>query len=133
MLKHRFKRLTYIVIMLSIISAGVFYILRAMQQQIQLYLTPSELLQQKKDSRTFQLGGMVNGVSYNKVGVGVWFYVTDFTTNVKVYYSGILPALFKDKKGVVVLGKWHKNYVVAKKVLAKHDENYQPPKIQEVK
>ena len=126
--KNRLEKFIRLFLYFSILSIGVFYILKSMKNEIQLYMTPSELVQYSGNNH-IQLGGLVLQHSTKHTKNGVSFIVTDLKNQVKVYYQGLLPALFKENKGVVVIGDWNKKYVLATKVLAKHDENYMPPKV----
>jgi cytochrome c-type biogenesis protein CcmE len=82
-------------------------------------------------NRTFRLGGLVEAGSVKRDGVNVSFTVTDTVKAVPVRYTGILPDLFKEGKGVVAQGQLQGGEFVAKEVLAKHDENYMPPEAAE--
>ena len=119
--------------MLSI-SLITFFILRALEKNIDLYLTPSDLkavdFNQPDD---FKLGGMVKVGSLEKLGgLEISFVVTDFESEMTVIYEGVLPNLFKENSGVVATGTLNteQNQFIATEILAKHDENYMPVKIE---
>lgn len=125
-------RFIYLVLIVFLVGTGVTLIITALNKNINLYLTPSEL-HQKSDhelSRMIKVGGLVqpNSVSYHKDGV-ITFKITDGKADVFVTYQGLLPALFEEGKGVVVEGHWTSQGIKASRVLAKHDENYTPPKV----
>jgi cytochrome c-type biogenesis protein CcmE len=111
-----------------------FFILRALEKNIDLYLTPSEVksvdFNQPDD---FKLGGMVKVGSLQKLeGLEISFIVTDFQSEMTVIYEGVLPNLFKENSGVVATGSLNpeQNQFIATEILAKHDENYMPVKIE---
>lgn len=130
-MKARTKRIIKLIFFMSIFSLATWFILQALQQQIQLYLTPSQFWSQinKQPNKQFKLGGLVKKNSIKFKNNYVEFIVTDLKKEVKVIYKGLLPALFKENKGVVLTGLWQTNQVLATQVLAKHDENYTPPGI----
>lgn len=109
------------------LSAIIALVLYALRQNINLFYTPSQLLHGASMQRV-RLGGMVakNSVQYGQ-GLQVIFSVTDFNNSIQVDYTGILPDLFKEGQGVVVLGKFTGQDFKAEQILAKHDENYMPP------
>lgn len=126
---HKFRIIRYLLLLLALSSASGL-ILFALKENIQLYMTPSELLLQSPRSNKFvRLGGYVlrHSVRNDKSGVGLQFEITDFQHRIKVQYQGILPVLFREGKGVIVGGNWVHNHFIAQEVLAKHDENYRPP------
>ena len=119
-----------------ILSVGLitFFILRALQENIDLYLTPSQIVTGEYDiSQDFRLGGMVKENSLEKLeSLEIQFVVTDFQNEIVVRYKGILPNLFKENSGVVASGYLDKNSneFMAYEILAKHDESYMPVKIE---
>lgn len=106
-------------------------VLNAFQSNLVFFLSPSDLLAGKAPAdRVIRVGGMVQPGSIKRVGDGVTvqFLVTDTVKAVPVAYTGILPDLFREGKGVVAQGKLRDDGVFqASEVLAKHDENYMPP------
>ena len=125
-------RFVYMVLIVLLVGTGVTLIVAALNKNINLYLTPSELLEKptRDLSRMIKVGGLVetHSVTYHKNGV-ITFKITDGKRDVYVKYLGILPGLFEEKKGVVVEGRWENQQINASLVLAKHDENYTPPKV----
>jgi cytochrome c-type biogenesis protein CcmE len=93
------------------------------------FFTPSQVVaNEAPQGRTFRIGGMVLEGSVKREGVEVKFVVTDTAKNIPVVYSGALPDLFREGKGVVAQGQLGPDGVFrAREVLAKHDENYMPP------
>lgn len=130
-MKNRHQKLAIIILALIVIAAVVALVLNALNSNIALYVSPSEVKAGKyPNDKIFRIGGLVkeNSLQRQADGVSVSFIVTDMNNEVKVLYKGILPDLFSEGKGVVAQGKIdnEKNFV-AQEVLAKHDENYMPP------
>ena len=128
-MKPRYQRLLWISLAVLAVSAAVAFVLNALNSNIALYITPSEVVagQYPKD-RAFRIGGMVKEGSIQRKDVTVQFVMTDMVQDVRVQYTGILPDLFKEGKGAVVqVRAGTEAAFVATEVLAKHDENYMPP------
>jgi len=107
------------------IAALVF---NAFQSNMVFFYSPTQVgAKEAPVDRTFRIGGLVKEGSVQRDGVNVSFVVTDTAKSVPVRFSGILPDLFKEGKGVVAQGKLEGDIFVAREVLAKHDENYMPP------
>ena len=99
------------------------------------FLTPTEIsnIQDTKLNKVYRIGGMVKKDSIKASKDEIKFIVTDFKNEILVSYSGSIPNLFAEGKGVVVEGELKdKKYVIAKKILAKHDENYMPPELKDI-
>ncbi|HKY01376.1 MAG TPA: cytochrome c maturation protein CcmE [Burkholderiales bacterium] len=130
-MKPRHKRIALIVAALLALGTAAALVLNAFQSNLVFFLSPSEVLANKAPvDKTFRIGGMVEAGSLKRLpdGLSVEFRVTDTVKTVIVTYTGILPDLFKEGKGVVAQGKLGANGVFhADQVLAKHDENYMPP------
>ena len=126
------KRLALILGGLGVIAVAVALVLTAFNQNLVFFFTPSQIVAKEAPvGRTFRLGGMVEAGSVKRDGVNVQFKVTDTAQVVPVAYSGILPDLFREGKGVVAQGSLGDDGVFrAKEVLAKHDENYMPAEAQ---
>jgi cytochrome c-type biogenesis protein CcmE len=127
--KPRHKRALIIVGALATLAIAAVLILNALNSNIALYVTPSEVAAGKApQGQTFRIGGMVKDGSLKRDDLVVHFIITDMVKEIAVAYKGILPDLFKEGKGAVVQGKLDANgQFVASEVLAKHDENYMPP------
>jgi len=129
----RKKRLALIVLMVTGIAIGVGFALKALNENIMLFISPSDVAQGKAPrDRLFRIGGMVVNGSVSRPGEGltVQFELTDNVNNVTVRYRGILPDLFREGQGIIANGKLVEDGVfVAQEVLAKHDENYMPPEV----
>ena len=128
-MKPRYKRALLIVAALAAIGIAALLILNALNSNIALYVTPSEVAAGKApNGQAFRIGGMVKEGSLRRDGLTVHFVITDMAKDIPVSYTGILPDLFKEGKGAVIQGRLEGNgQFVASEVLAKHDENYMPP------
>ena len=128
-MKPRHKRALIIVGALATLAIAAVLILNALNSNIALYVTPSEVAAGKAPkSQTFRIGGMVKDGSLKRDELVVHFIITDLVKEIPVAYKGILPDLFKEGKGAVVQGKLNSDgEFIASEVLAKHDENYMPP------
>ena len=128
-MKPRHKRALMIVGALATLAIAAVLILNALNSNIALYVTPSEVAAGKApNGQTFRIGGMVKDGSLKRDELVVHFIITDLVKEIPVSYKGILPDLFKEGKGAVVQGKLDPDgQFVASEVLAKHDENYMPP------
>lgn len=130
-MKSRHKKLALIGGALAIIGIIAALVLNALNSNIALYITPTEVAAGKapKD-KLFRIGGLVKEGSIQRQadGVTIQFVVTDTEKDIPVHYKGILPDLFKEGKGAVAQGKLTADgNFMATEVLAKHDENYMPP------
>jgi cytochrome c-type biogenesis protein CcmE len=131
-MKPRYKRLSIAAGVLVAVGAIAALVLNAFESNLVFFYSPSQIAAKEVPAgRTFRLGGMVETGSVKRDGVLVNFMVTDTVKAVPVRYSGILPDLFKEGKGVVAQGKIEDGVFVAREVLAKHDENYMPPEAAE--
>lgn len=128
-MKPRHKRAALIVTALVAVGIAATLILNAFRSNIVFFFTPTQVATKEAPiGRGFRIGGMVKEGSLKRDGVNVQFVVTDMAKSVPVSYTGILPDLFKEGKGVVAQGKLDSDGVFhATEVLAKHDENYMPP------
>jgi cytochrome c-type biogenesis protein CcmE len=127
--KPRTKRTIAIVGGLAALGAAAALVLTAFQENLVFFFTPSQVAAREAPTgRTFRIGGMVEKGSLKREGVEVRFVVTDTAKSIPVVYSGALPDLFREGKGVVAQGQLGADGVFrAREVLAKHDENYMPP------
>ena len=143
-MKSRHKRLLAILFTLLGVSLATIMILKAFDKNLLYYTTPSELVAERLADKTavpsedvvqvkkYHLGGMVKDGSVIREAnsLQVDFILTDYTSEVPVSFSGILPDLFKEGQGIIAIGKMQKDgSLLAEKVLAKHDENYMPPNL----
>ena len=132
-MKPRYKRLALIGGIVGSAALAVGLVLNAFESNIVFFYSPSQVVAKEAPaSRTFRLGGLVEEGSVKRDGTEVRFAVTDTAQTVAVQYTGLLPDLFKEGKGVVTQGRLGDDGVfVAREVLAKHDENYMPPEAAE--
>ncbi|MDZ5601615.1 cytochrome c maturation protein CcmE [Pseudomonas sp. RP23018S] len=130
---QRKKRLFIILGLVVGVALAVGFALSALQQNINLFYTPTQIAngEAPQDTR-IRAGGMVEQGSLQRSGdsLDIRFVVTDFNKSVPITYRGILPDLFREGQGIVALGKLNaEGVVVADEVLAKHDEKYMPPEV----
>ena len=126
-------RFAFLALILSSVILTVFLVLQSLKENVIYFQSPSEInslieLNKKK----IRVGGMVKEQSVIINSNDVKFIITDFKNEINVVYSGAVPNLFAEGKGVVAEGFLKdKNYFTATKILAKHDENYMPPEVKE--
>ena len=126
------KRILLLLSLLIIAVIIIFFILKSLEKNVVYFLSPSEIsnnldvpLNQK-----IRVGGLVKENSINKGEISVNFIITDLKNEIVVSYTGLVPNLFAEGKGVVAEGKLKdRKFFVADKILAKHDENYMPPEV----
>jgi cytochrome c-type biogenesis protein CcmE len=128
-MKPRHKRLALIAGALASLGVAAALVLNALDSNIALYVTPSEVAAGKApQGKAFRIGGMVKAGSLRRNELTVNFVITDTARDIPVAYTGILPDLFKEGKGAVIQGRLGADGLfTASEVLAKHDENYMPP------
>ena len=127
----RKKRVYKILTVLLFSVSGIALILFSLNSKLDYFFTPTELMNKTFPiDKRIKLGGMVLNGSVKRASSNISFIVTDYTNSINVEYEGILPDLFKEDSGVVVLGYLNNQTVYAEEVLAKHDENYMPPNIE---
>ena len=134
MIKKKTNRFYFIFLILLSISLALFFVLKALNDKIVFFYTPTNIAENTEVlGKNIRVGGLVleNSIQYSNDGLSVSFIITDNRNIINVLYSGILPDLFREKQGVVVEGSFFKNKKTfnARKVLAKHDENYMPPEV----
>ena len=130
--KNRILFLTF-VFLLSIVA--LLFIIKSLNKNILYFSSPTEI-KQKEDipfGKAMRVGGMVKKGSITINQKNIQFIVTDFENEILISYSGTVPNLFAEEKGVVAEGRLKdKNFFIADRILAKHDENYMPPEIREI-
>lgn len=129
----RKKRLFIVLAIVAGVGIAVALALSALQQNINLFYTPTQIANgdAPQDTR-IRAGGLVEegSVKRSKDSLDTDFVVTDGAKSVTIRYSGILPDLFREGQGIVAMGKLNASGVlIADEVLAKHDENYMPPEV----
>ena len=124
-------RFIFILSILAIIGLSVYLILKSLEENVVYFQSPSEIKDVVEfDKKKIRVGGMVkkNSVSMNSNEIS--FIITDFKNEINVIYTGAVPNLFEEGKGVVAEGfVKDRNFFLASKILAKHDENYMPPEV----
>jgi len=133
MLSKKVKvRISVLVFFIILAITVAFLILRSLEDNVVYFFSPSEI-KNKEDisyNKTIRIGGLVKKNSIIKKNNSINFIITDLSNEIVVYYSGLVPNLFAEEKGVVAEGKLQdKKYFIAEKILAKHDENYMPPEV----
>jgi cytochrome c-type biogenesis protein CcmE len=128
-MKPRQKRLAIIVGGLSVLGVAAALVLNAFNSNLVFFFTPTQIVAgEAPRDRTFRIGGLVKVGTLSRIDTTAHFVVTDNAKDIPVAYTGILPDLFKEGKGVVAQGKLGSDgQFTASEVLAKHDENYMPP------
>ena len=124
-------RIFFILSVLITIILSVFLILRSLEENVVYFQSPTEIksLVEIKNKK-IRVGGMVKNNSVSIKSKEVNFIITDFKNEINVTYSGVIPNLFQEDKGVVAEGYLKdRNFFLATKILAKHDENYMPPEV----
>ena len=126
----RKKRALNIIFVFVFSITGVSLILYSLNTNLDYFFTPTELKQENiPTDKRIKVGGMVQKDSVERNLSKISFVITDYENSIKVTYDGIVPDLFKEDSGVVVLGYQKNQMIYAEEVLAKHDENYMPPNI----
>ena len=133
MLSKKVKsRIFFLAISLISVAIVIFIVLRSLEENVVYFFSPSEIYNKTDISfdKKIRIGGLVKTNSINKNQTSINFIITDLKKEILVSYSGLVPNLFSEGKGVVAEGKLKdKKYFVADKILAKHDENYMPPEV----
>ena len=134
-MKPRTKRALAIVVALAALGIASALVLQAFQSNLVFFFSPTQVMANEAPrERSFRIGGLVEmgSIERDTQGLTVRFAVTDMAQKIPVTYTGLLPDLFKEGKGVVAQGKLGADGVFhADQVLAKHDENYMPPEAAE--
>ena len=133
MLSKKVKsRIIFLVFLLLLSTAIIFFVLQTLEKNVVYFFSPSEIYENPNISfnEKIRIGGLVKEDSISKDQTSIRFIITDLKKEIIVSYSGPIPNLFSEGKGVVAEGKLNdKKYFIADKILAKHDENYMPPEV----
>ena len=126
------SRIIFLVLLVLLATVVIFFILKSLEENVVYFFSPSEIYD--KPNITFnekiRIGGLVKEDSIVKEQTSIKFIITDLKREIIVSYSGPVPNLFSEGKGVVAEGELRdKKYFVANEILAKHDENYMPPEV----
>ena len=126
-------RFVFLALILASVILTVFLVLQSLKENVVYFQSPSEIKSLiELNKKKIRVGGMVKEQSVFINSDEVNFIITDFKNEINVVYSGAVPNLFAEGKGVVAEGFLKdKNYLTATKILAKHDENYMPPEVKE--
>tara|TARA_B100001175_G_scaffold313324_1_gene320736 strand:+ start:765 stop:1205 length:441 start_codon:yes stop_codon:yes gene_type:complete len=137
MIKRK-KRIYLISLFFITIATSIYLILWALRDNIVFFYSPSEIqqkinLKEINEMSKLRLGGMVKESSIKQLNDGsINFIITDFDREMVVFYKGIIPDLFNEQQGVIAEGSINNEGIfVANSILAKHDENYMPPEVQD--
>ena len=129
------KRVSFLSLLLIFLVLGVFFILKSLTSNILYFKSPTDiqLSQDIISSKKIRVGGMVKKDSININNQEIKFIITDLKNEIFVSYRGTVPNLFSEGKGVVAEGKLKdKNFFIADRILAKHDEKYMPPELKDL-
>ncbi len=125
------SRISFLILSIILLVVSIFFILSSLKDNVLYFLTPTEI-KNKEDveiGRSMRIGGMVKKNSIYTDSEEIKFIITDLKNEIIVSFSGTVPNLFSEEKGVIAEGKLRdKKFFVAERILAKHDENYMPPK-----
>ena len=126
-------RILFISLLLISVILSVFLVLKSLEKNVVYFLSPTEIKELPEvENKKIRIGGMVKDSSIVLESENVYFIITDFKNEINVSYSGLVPNFFQEGKGVVAEGFLKdKSFLIAEKILAKHDENYMPPEVKE--
>ncbi len=126
-------RFLFIILIFITLILTVFLVLKSLEENVVYFQSPSEIKEiSELEKKKIRVGGMVKKSSIFITSNEVKFIITDFKNEINVTYSGAIPNLFEEGKGVVAEGFLKdRNFFSATKILAKHDENYMPPEVKE--
>ena len=124
-------RIFFVLLIVTTLVFSIFLIIRSLEENVVFFKSPSEIkILSELKKKKIRIGGMVKNDSILIENNEVKFIITDFKNEINVIYSGVVPNLFVEGKGVVAEGYLKdRNYFLASKILAKHDENYMPPEV----
>ena len=129
------KRASLLAITLLVSVAGIFFVLQSLNKNILYFKSPTDIKNNQNINfdKKIRVGGMVKKNSLIIKEEEIKFIITDFNNELNISFSGTVPNLFSEEKGVVAEGKLQdKTFFVADRILAKHDENYMPPELKDI-
>ena len=129
------KRASLLAIMLLVTVTGIFFILQSLNKNILYFKSPTDIKNNQNINfdKKIRVGGMVKKNSLIIKEEEIKFIITDFNNELNISFSGTVPNLFSEEKGVVAEGKLQdKTFFIADRILAKHDENYMPPELKDM-
>ena len=126
-------RITFLLLSFLALILIVFLILKSLEDNVVYFKSPTDIKNLSEiTKKKIRIGGMVKKDSVKINSDQINFVITDFKNDIEVSYSGMIPNLFEEEKGVVAEGFIQdRKFFIAKKILAKHDENYMPPEVKE--
>ena len=126
-------RIVFISLLLISVVLSIYLILKSLEENVVYFLSPTEIKNLVEiENKKIRVGGMVKNNSIVIDSENINFIITDFKNEINVNYSGSVPNLFEEGKGVVAEGFLKdQSFLIAEKILAKHDENYMPPEVAE--
>ena len=137
MLTKKIKtRIFFIVSIIIVTLCFLIFVYFNLKQNILYFKTPSEIFENNniENKSLIRVGGMVKKDSIQQTNQEIQFILTDYKKELIIVYSGAVPNLFSEERGAVVEGKLNdKKYLIADRILAKHDENYMPPQMRKIK
>ena len=124
-------RFFFVLLILVTLALSVFLLIKSLEENVIFFKSPTEIKTLSEiNKKKIRIGGMVKKDSITIISNEIKFIVTDFKNEINVVYSGVVPNLFAEEMGVVAEGYLKdKNFFLATKILAKHDENYMPPEV----
>ena len=127
-------RFLFILLILLTLILSVFLILKSLEENVVYFQSPTEIQTISEiNEKKIRIGGMVKVGSISMEVKEIKFIITDFNNELNISYSGTVPNLFSEEKGVVAEGKLQdKTFFIADRILAKHDENYMPPELKDM-
>ena len=129
------NRISFLILLITVLIALIFFVIKTLNENVLYFLTPTEV-SKKQDiqvGKKMRIGGMVKEKSIFTQSEEIKFIITDLKNEIIVTYSGTVPNLFSEGKGVIAEGKLKdKKFFEASRILAKHDENYMPPEIKKI-
>ena len=127
-------RFLFVTLILVSLILTVFLVLKSLEENVVYFKSPSEIkIDAEIDKKKMRVGGMVKKNSLIIKEEEIKFIITDFNNELNISFSGTVPNLFSEEKGVVAEGKLQdKTFFIADRILAKHDENYMPPELKDM-
>ena len=125
-------RIFYLTLLSFFVATIIFLVLKSLEENVVYFFSPTEIYYKSNISlnKKIRVGGLVKEGSIKKKEKGINFVITDLKNEIIVSFTGIVPNLFSEGKGVIAEGKLRdKKYFITNKILAKHDENYMPPEV----
>jgi cytochrome c-type biogenesis protein CcmE len=129
------KRASFLIVLFLVSVIAIFIVLKFLNKNILYFKSPTDIktIQDIDLTKKIRVGGMVKKNSVIISEEEIKFVITDFKNELKISYSGTVPNLFSEEKGVVAEGKLQdKTFFIAERILAKHDENYMPPELENI-